>query len=656
MSLRAIGVVAHAALLLAALAAPAAGQEPALTAARRQAAAGRYLEAATTYRLWLEGEPRDTAALGELAGVLEAAGEWRQAVPILERYLAIAEDPLRLRQLGLYQSWGGHRDTALALLGRARELRPNSPAFDLPYADVLAWEPEGREQAVALLRSLHASLPGDLRVLERLATILSWTPRTRAEAAEWFERGLAADSNAVGLLIGYANLLSWDPGTRARARGLYDRVLSRDPTNVHARTGMANLLAWGGSLRAALAMYDEVLAREPGNAAALRGRGFTLNRLRRFEEARGPLRTAVEAEPGNPWTMLELAYTAVNQQRFTEAHQWLSQSEGADITERLVLEDSVRRALGSYVEVTGGMRDRQDQLDGRWLGARLSVALDPDWRGEGGAQSTRYEDAAGRFDAVRVALRLRYALEERFGADAGVAVWRIDDVDESEWDGWLRGQARLSRYARLRVGVERRLVEETRRTVQGIVEAGELRGVVHANLGQVGLELRDLPGRFDASLGGVIGPYTGRGLASNWRYGADAELGLVVRTSQPYARLGYRVQYASFDYDASLAGASAPDQRGDYFSPAEYALNVGVLQISHRFGRRVAWEFDGRLGAEWVRPQEGALSDTRPAGAVNTHLVFRIGAGTDLDLRYLYVDAFNAFQLHEGRVAIRQHF
>ncbi|MCH8948574.1 MAG: tetratricopeptide repeat protein, partial [Acidobacteria bacterium] len=70
------------------------------------------------YRRLLQAQPDNALALGELADALEAAGRWREAVPVLSHLLELQPDDVaRLFQLGRFLSWvPERRSEAYALL------------------------------------------------------------------------------------------------------------------------------------------------------------------------------------------------------------------------------------------------------------------------------------------------------------------------------------------------------------------------------------------------------------------------------------------------------------------------------------------------------------------------------------------------------------
>lgn len=455
-------------------------------------------------------------ALAARVDSLEAAGRWAEAVPHLQRYLVLVpRDPARLRQLGLYLSWSGHRASGLDLLERALAERPGDVVYLASYAEVLSWQPEDQ-----------------------------------ARAREHFDRALAADPEHVPALVAYGEMLSWNPVTADSAGRVFERALALEPDNLRARDGLR------------------------------------------------------------------------------------------------VIRESVRRAAGAFVELGGVVVDRRAQLDAVRGGVRVSLAAGEQLRLDVQGEAVRFEDPGGRLDGGRLGLVFRYDPDLRFGMAVGGSR-QTGDRAGAGWDGFGEVRLRAGTHLRIRGGFERALVEESRRSV---------RLGVRANLARAVVEVRELPGRFDLVGRGIAGRYTGSGLASNARMGVEGEVGWVLRTYRPWVRIGYEARYATFDFNAAEGYTPATDSLGGYFSPDRYAAHFGLMQIGHRFGQRVQWTADGRGGVEIVRQERGSWSDNRGAAVVTSELTVLLGPRVDVGLWYLYVDAFDVFRMHQGRVVLRHYF
>jgi tetratricopeptide (TPR) repeat protein len=511
--------------------------------------------------------------------------------------------------------------SAIAPLDRLLELDPADPARLRQRGLFAAWTGD-HERGIELLRRAAAQQPHNPDNLAALARVLSWSPATRDESARMFADALGHDSSSVELMIGYADLLSWAPRTREQARALYRRVLARSPREPRARVGLANLLAWEGEPARALRSYDSVLAGAPENLDALRGRAAMLNQLGHHSAAARTVRRALQLAPAN------------------------SMLRG--------VADSAHRATASAVQVSGLARRRQNQLDVNRLTGR-AIASAGAFKLYGEYERSSLEDAAAGFRSeaygggaridhggltVRTAGRLR----------------TIRGLDSQQWDGSLDLGWSIARGFSVGAGVSRSPIEESRRAVQGELDGGQLRGVVHANLAHASLLLGDLPGPFDAEATIQGGRYTGLNLEANRRVTLDTRVGLLLHGAQPWVRIGYGFAASRFDYNADLGLAQLPAQRGGYFSPAEYWSHQGIVQLSQQFGSRVRWEADGRMGPEWVRQLDGATTTSRNTAVAYTSLTIRVGSALDLAGRFLYVNAFDAFEMKEFATVVKVYF
>jgi tetratricopeptide (TPR) repeat protein len=581
------------------------------------AAAGDFHEAASAWRLVLKARPDDRSALAGLVDALEATGDWRTAIAPLDRLLELgASDPWRLRQRGLYAAWSGDLERGVELLRRA------------------------------VAQRLH-----DVASLTALAEVLSWSPATRTEAVATFAAALARDSLSSPLLLGYADLLSWTPTTRDSAAVLYRRVLANSPSEPRARVGLANLQAWKGKPARALRSYDSVLVRLPDDVGALLGRGGALNQLDHPHAALQSLQRALALSPRDASIAGELARAELGTGRFRSARAHL---QGRVAPALRGVADSALRATASAAEVSGLVRERKNQLDVRRVTARTTGSVGS-LKLYGEYERSELKDGGAGFRS------------EGYGGGArvdhrGLAVLAagrmqtVEGLGPRQWNALVNLGWRVAPGFSLQAGASRTPVEESRRAVQGGIDAGQLRGAVHANLAQLTLALDNLPGPFDAEAKVLAGRYTGLGLEPNRRLAADTRVGLVLHRSQPWIRIGYGFAATRFDYNADLGLTQTATQRGGYFSPAEYWHHQGILQVSQRLGSRVRWEADGRMGREWVRQFEGATATARNTAVATSTLTLRLASLLDLEARFLYVNAFDAFELKEFASVLKVYF
>jgi tetratricopeptide (TPR) repeat protein len=641
-------------LLVAAI---AFGQADELAQARSERDQGHAALAIGHYQKVLQADPQNREALGELADVLDSQGRWSDAIPLLEKLTTLEPgNAARLNQLGRYVSWhAGGAAAALPPLQRAGELAPANLQYRFDYADVLSRSGEHTDEARNLLRSILEQDPRFMPALVRLAAILSWNNSTRQEATTLFDRGLAADANNSELLNSYAEMLSWRHESRAQAESLFNRELALHPDDVRALLGKAQVLAWSGRSQEALALYDGVLRSDPSNAAALRGKAEILNWRGSHAEARALLMQARSVAPQDPAVALELARAEAGLGRYSIARALLQQTPGAT-AESGDIRQAVDRALGTWVEAGYQGRFNEHTLNYNRAILLLSTPLGVSNRVTFGYEPTRWSNPGGDFSSNYFLAAIDSTPSESVSTHAQVGAETFAG-SPAAIDAAFTINYRLRPAWTLEGGFERAAVQENLLSEHGLTIAGETFGQVRSNLGSVGFRYVDRRHHWDTSLHYTDGAYTGRSLDANRRWGADFDIGTMVRSEKPYVRLGYGVSYMSFDHDANFQlGAAPPQISGGYFSPTRFLLNYASLTAAHRFGTRMEWQASGTVGMQNVEDTFNQFSDPKFAATAVTSVVVRVTAHNELRAGYDFLNVYNAFRRSIVRVSWRFYF
>lgn len=165
----------------------------------------RYAEAADSYGRAIrqaERDPDAKTALGALymlrGGALERSGEWKKALPVLSKAVALSpDDPTALNYLGYAQLERGQNIAkAAALVTRAAELKPDDPAIadSLGYALLLRGDVAG---AIVALERAVAGQPDDPTINEHLGDAY-WAAGRRFEARyAWRAAAVLADEKSA---------------------------------------------------------------------------------------------------------------------------------------------------------------------------------------------------------------------------------------------------------------------------------------------------------------------------------------------------------------------------------------------------------------------------------------------------------------------------
>ncbi len=186
--------------------------------------AGRYEEAAETYKKLVVLEPNNSTAHVSLGAVYMdlkrpdgAEREFRKAVRLN------ASDPAAHYNLGNYYLAKGRRDDALSEFRRATELTP-------PLAD--AWVS-------------YSLIQGELGKQD--------------DAVSGYKKALAIDSTNVRALTNYANAV-YSQGKIPEATAMYRKALQYDPRNQEANYNMGVAFADAQIFKQALWYWKEVVA------------------------------------------------------------------------------------------------------------------------------------------------------------------------------------------------------------------------------------------------------------------------------------------------------------------------------------------------------------------------------------------------------------
>jgi tetratricopeptide (TPR) repeat protein len=637
--------------------------DAALQLARAEAKAGRTEFAIQRYRALLEQEPQNVDALSDLAYLLEAKAKWPEAVPLLERLVKLQpHDPVALYHLGRMKSWQSEgRGQALDFLRRACEESDHNPEYCSAYADVLGWSQETRAKAVATLEATLATHPDSVASRIRLAQMLSWNDVTRPNALQIFDEGLRLDPGNIELLVTSAEVLAWNASTRSEALARYERALQKSPEEPRALLGKAQLLAWQNRSTEALELYRKILAQDPQNVAALRGEAEILNWKGQFVEARSLAQQAEAKEPSDQAARLELARANIGLKKFTEARDAIAGINGGPTIPGLNdARQEIRRGLGTYIEVGYAHRlenalgfDRFDVALSTRLGAANRITFT--------YQPTLYDpEQQQAFNTSYFGTSLDSTISDRLTThvSAGAELFQNAPINV---DGSLGFRYKAFPSTTIKLSLDRRAVEESLLSLRGENTTGLFSGTmflgqVRSNLADLGISYENAAHHFDFAVDYTDGLYTGRNLDSNRRWTVETQLGKSLRGDRPFIRLGYYGNFTRFAHDADIqSGQPLSSFTGGYFSPTRFLLNQGVLNLSHRFNKRVEWGATGAAGVQNVETLTSSFRNTQFASSFESHLFWRVTPMNEFRFTYEYLNVFNAFQRNLFRFAWRHY-
>ena len=620
---------------------------------------GHAEQAMQAYRELLQQEPQNVEALSALSEMLESQGSWREAVPLLETLVTLQpHDSGILYRLGRMKSWQSteKNNEAVALLGKACAMSDHNPEYCSAYANILSWKQETRAEAVTTLRDTLAAHPDAVAARVNLGQILSWNNVTRPEALQIFDQGLQLDPKNTDLLLSSAEVLSWRRATWQEAISRYDRVLQQNGNDTRALTGKAQLLVWLNRSGEGLPLYQQALALDPKNAAALRGEAEIMNRRGFFMEARSLAEQARAGAPSDERTNLELARANIGLQKFSAARAVLAAVTDSYLPDVEEARQEVRRGLGTYVEVGYGLRKANKNADYNRFDLALSTPFGGSSRITFLYQPTLYETKQQNFNSNYFETDLNSQITERLTThfQVGAEVFQNAPV---ALDGGFNMRFKPRSSTTLKLGFSRDPIQESLLSTRGENAGGILFGQVRSNIGDAGISYYNAAHKFDMSLDYSDGVFTGRNLDSNRRYSVEGGIGKSVRSDKPYIRVGYGINYTSFDHDADLqTGQPVSSLTGGYFSPTRYLLNQAVITFAHQFSKNVEWGANGTAGAQNVETSTAAFSNTQFASSFETHLFWRVSPMNELRLNYQYLNVYNAFERNLYRFQWRHYF
>ncbi len=244
--------------------------------------AGAFDEARARCERLIEANARDADAL-HLAGILETARDRLAARALIERALAVREDPYFLVSLGLTHDAATEAQGAFAALERALALKPD---FSI---------------ALNNLANLHVS-QGDF---------------PRALAA--FERALVLAPDYAGAHYNYGSTL-FASGDAVRAEASLRRAVALDPGSVNAWNNLANVLIALERTGEAQAVLEHARTLTPESPNVLTNLGCLLRACGRQAEAQAALERALELAPDDASAWNNLGNVFVDLARIDDAH------------------------------------------------------------------------------------------------------------------------------------------------------------------------------------------------------------------------------------------------------------------------------------------------------------------------------------------------
>src|SRR6185312_8547384 len=245
------------------LARRAAEAEPTV---KRLLLAGQLAEGRNQEREWIEkaaakADPHDVDVLLAQAQLARTGTNWRDAVPIFEKILAIDPDHMSAT-LGLVELYveAGLKRTALATLERAVARQPQSVSLLRVYAGQL--RALGRDTDAAEVEARYAGLRFDDATFLDQQVELAIARRDNAGAERWLDRFMKSEPDSA-FAQGVAAHTYRALGQRTRAVAAYQRALALAPEDVPTLRALSDLYGEDEKRDDQVRLLRQILALSP---------------------------------------------------------------------------------------------------------------------------------------------------------------------------------------------------------------------------------------------------------------------------------------------------------------------------------------------------------------------------------------------------------
>ncbi|MCG5075020.1 tetratricopeptide repeat protein [Paraburkholderia tagetis] len=230
-----------------------------------------------------------------LAGILETAHDRLAARALIERALALREDPNFLVSLGLTYDAASETQGAFAALERALAINPDFSIALNNLANLYAGQGDFPRALAAFERALALTPEYASAHYNYGSALLASGDAARAEAP--LRRAVALDAGSVNAWNNLANVLIALQRT-GEAQAVLEHARTLAPESANVLTNLGCLLRASGRHAEAQAALERALALAPHDASTWNNLGNVLVDLFRIDEARACFTRALELRPG----------------------------------------------------------------------------------------------------------------------------------------------------------------------------------------------------------------------------------------------------------------------------------------------------------------------------------------------------------------------
>jgi len=347
-------------------------------------AGGRYKEALALY----EGLPLDVEDRRRLAGLYEAANDFASAAAqyrlILEKQ---PDDRAALERLGLVLSWQKNFAGAAAVYEQLLENDPSNPTWLVRVAELKLWAGDAAGALAAYTRILEKELRQP-KLWQGFVDAAGLVPRldaAQAKVAKGVGREVLSRPEKDPVFLSRLAWVLVKAGATADAEAVLDRADELHPTDPAVRKELAGVFSAVGRPRRAIALFRGLDLTIADRVRLVR----FYNADQNFEAAAAECRKLLEARPGDREVELMLADSLAWGGKYSEAAALLGRLRQADpdskeLARKLALVNFWGKNYSAAVEQFASLLEGDANQPGLWAdfvaAAAAAPALDDRYR------------------------------------------------------------------------------------------------------------------------------------------------------------------------------------------------------------------------------------------------------------------------------------
>lgn len=255
------------------------------------ASAGRFADAAESYREYLKGHPQSAATLYRLSQLARRQRKPAESLSFATRARKLAPYSIPILLETAFASMArGISDPAIVVLKRLRLMDPDNPDYLFPLGQALSQRRDSDElkEAIRCYQRLVELRPQSSQGHGFLG-YCAFLIKDYGLARKHLSLSLKLDANQTAPYF-YQGMIAYELGDDAKARELLHRVLEKQPNHGMARLGMGRLLVRSQQYRQALVELERAAELLPNRSEIHYQLSLTYRQLGEMDKSRQALR------------------------------------------------------------------------------------------------------------------------------------------------------------------------------------------------------------------------------------------------------------------------------------------------------------------------------------------------------------------------------